>query len=99
MPDDASQAYHRVPIESKQEWTLARGGRFGVTVEAREIEVGVPEHLTWVLIGIAITGLAYYSIPGTVGIAAFGAGMFIIGWALNNLVVAWRCDRVEVDDE
>jgi hypothetical protein len=96
---DQPQAYRKVPIQRKQEWTLARGGRLGVTVKSREIEVGVPDHLTWALLGFLVASISYLEVPGTPGIAGFAFGMMLLGWALNNALTAWRADRVEVDDE
>lgn len=94
MPD----AYYEVPIPKTRGISIERGGRLGVTVGFPQIEETAIDHTVGTFVGLALFGLGTAYSPGLVSVATMLAGGFLAGWAANNALISWRCDRREAEE-
>lgn len=78
-----SESYYKVPVGEE---TTLRGDKH---------EMSLSDHLFMTGVGFALFGVAQTTGPIPVG----WFGLFLVGYALNNAVIAWRCDRVDGGEE
>ena len=80
---DETETYYRVPVGVEK------------TISGDKREMTVWSHLFMTLIGVAVAATAV-----TVGPQPLAyVGLFLSGWAANNTLIAWRCDRVDESSE
>lgn len=89
------EAYYRVPAFTAKSISFERGGRLGVTVSFPEVEETAIDHALVVVGGLGLFAVGAVAFPGLAGVAAMLAGGFLAGWAANNVLIAWRCERRE----
>jgi len=79
---DESESYYRVPVGHKKT----------ISGEKREMTLGSHVLMTSMGVVAGVAGL-------TTGPEPLGyLGLFLTGWAANNALIAWRCERVEGDE-
>lgn len=92
------EAYYRVPVFTARTIRVERGGRLGLTASFPAVEETAVDHGIAALGGLAVFGVGAAVFPGVVGLTAMLGGAVLAGWAGNNALIAWRCDRVEGAD-
>lgn len=76
---DETESYYRVPVGIEK------------TLSGDKREMTVWSHFLVALSALAVAGIGLTAGPQFIGYI----GVFITGWAGNNTLIAWRCDRVE----